>query len=329
MLLSAISLAANGEARMVTEMLTTRSRSGSRCSSQLRSTYIPLSYPVTTCHVHGDEASEVYPWPLWRGLVYTCGIYGRVWLTSGRQSAHFRNVLGETLLACHVSSYRDLLLTVSLGVSDLTPNVGMWWYFVTEMFDHFRPFFVGVFHVSTCLLATIIDVQLHNVLYVAPVCLRMKHDPVLAMVIITGIFSAWKSYPALGDLAIWAGLLGCFPEVISSESPEIPGRPELTLDLRHPLFTLTVYLYTLLLLPILHSLWLLTGTGNANFFYAATMVHGLNSSLAIVDFVGASIRSQIKASVRAESATAPLTGTGVPLDLEGDEWQIIQLNKVD
>jgi hypothetical protein len=59
------------------------------------------------------------------------------------------------------------------------------------------------------------------------------------------------------------------------------------------------------------------------------MVHGLNSSLAIVDFVGASIRSQIKASVRAESTVAPLTGTGVPLDLEGDEWQIIQLNKVD
>ena len=32
---------------------------------------------------------------------------------------------------------------------DLTPNVGMWWYFFTEMFDHFRPFFLGVFQVST------------------------------------------------------------------------------------------------------------------------------------------------------------------------------------
>jgi len=48
----------------------------------------------------------------------------------------------------------------------------------------------------------------------------MKHDPVLAMIIITGIFSTWKSYPALGDLAVWAGLLGCFPEVIASESTE-------------------------------------------------------------------------------------------------------------
>jgi GPI-anchor transamidase subunit U len=30
---------------------------------------------------------------------------------------------------------------------DLTPNTGLWWYFFTEMFDHFRPFFLSVFSV--------------------------------------------------------------------------------------------------------------------------------------------------------------------------------------
>lgn len=83
---------------------------------------------------------------------------------------------------------------------------------------------------------------------------------------------------------------------------------------------------------MLHSLWLLTGTGNANFFYAATMVHGLNSSLAIVDVVGAAIRAHVKDAVRIES-TADRSGgmdhTPSPDLLEGDEWQIIQLNKVD
>ena len=102
---------------------------------------------------------------------------------------------------------------------------------------------------------------------------------------------------------------------------------ELNADLRHPLFTLTVYLYTLLLLPMLHSLWLLTGTGNANFFYAATMVHGLNSSLAIVDVVGAAIRTDIKSSVHAQGKVGD--GKGIELDLDGDEWQIIQLNRVE
>lgn len=65
-------------------------------------------------------------------------------------------------------------------------------------------------------------------------------------------------------------------------------------DLRHPLFSLTVHLYTLLLLPLLHSLWLLTGTGNANFFYAATMVYGLNATLAIADVLSAIFVGDIK-----------------------------------
>jgi len=37
---------------------------------------------------------------------------------------------------------------VILGIVDLTPNVGLSWYFFTEMFDHFRPFFTMVFQVS-------------------------------------------------------------------------------------------------------------------------------------------------------------------------------------
>jgi len=31
---------------------------------------------------------------------------------------------------------------------DLTPNPGLWWYFFTEMFEHFRPFYLVVFSVS-------------------------------------------------------------------------------------------------------------------------------------------------------------------------------------
>ncbi|WVQ67521.1 uncharacterized protein L199_005721 [Kwoniella botswanensis] len=156
---------------------------------------------------------------------------------------------------------------VIINVTDLTPNVGMWWYFFTEMFDHFRTFFLGVF-------------QLHHLIYVAPICLRLSDDPLFATLVLVGIIGTWKSYPTLGDMALWAGFLGCFPEVAA--------------NLRHPLFTLTVHLYTSILLPLLHSLWLLTGTGNANFFYAATMVYGLNASLAVVDVLAAGMRVQVK-----------------------------------
>lgn len=38
---------------------------------------------------------------------------------------------------------------ISLTLPDLTPNPGLWWYFFTEMFDHFRLFFLMVFSVRS------------------------------------------------------------------------------------------------------------------------------------------------------------------------------------
>lgn len=78
-------------------------------------------------------------------------------------------------------------------------------------------------------------------------------------------------------------------------------------DLRHPLFSLTVHLYTSILLPLLHSLWLLTGSGNANFFYAATMVYGLNATLALADVLTAAISFDIKHRLRALLHPTPIT----------------------
>lgn len=51
------------------------------------------------------------------------------------------------------TDFWDLLS--SLTIPDLTPTIGLGWYFFIEMFDHFRSFFVGVF-------------QLHILSYLAP-----------------------------------------------------------------------------------------------------------------------------------------------------------------
>ncbi|ODN81964.1 hypothetical protein L202_02299 [Cryptococcus amylolentus CBS 6039] len=193
-------------------------------------------------------------------------------------------------------------LGLVVSVADLTPNVGMWWYFFTEMFDHFRTFFLGVF-------------QLHTVIYVAPICLRLSDDPLFALLLLVGIISTWKSYPSLGDMALWAGLLGCFPDIVS--------------NLRHPLFTFTVHLYTAILLPLLHSLWLLTGTGNANFFYAATMVYGLNASLAIVDVLGAGLRHRVKTSVdkwATEQQSIDGGAADTKIDWDSRGWHAVQFS---
>jgi phosphatidylinositol glycan class U len=130
-------------------------------------------------------------------------------------------------------------------------------------------------------------------IYVVPICLRLRRDPLLAVLVTLGVIGTWKSYPTLGDIGVWAGLLGCFPEIVTSELVLVPA----DIDLRHPLFTLTTHLYTSILLPLLHSLWLLSGTGNANFYYAASMVYGLNASLAVVDVLSTGVRMDIKRKV--------------------------------
>lgn len=55
----------------------------------------------------------------------------------------------STIMGVNVRALSGMFADCSLGVIDLTPNVGMWWYFFNEMFDHFRPFFRGVFQVSS------------------------------------------------------------------------------------------------------------------------------------------------------------------------------------
>jgi phosphatidylinositol glycan class U len=51
-----------------------------------------------------------------------------------------------------------------------------------------------------------------------------------------------------------------------------------------------IHLHAALLLPLFHNLWLATGTGNANFLYAATLLFGLANGMAILDAIWAGLR---------------------------------------
>ena len=65
--------------------------------------------------------------------------------------------------------YNNFNLTIlcclfpSLQVSDLTPNMGLFWYFFTEMFEHFRNFFLWVF-------------QLNAFFYCIPLTIKLRYD---------------------------------------------------------------------------------------------------------------------------------------------------------
>ncbi|KAH7889100.1 PIG-U-domain-containing protein [Phlebopus sp. FC_14] len=169
----------------------------------------------------------------------------------------------------------------SLTLPDLTPNPGLWWYFFTEMFDHFRPFFLMVFSV-------------HLVIYILPICIKFQHDAMYAFFLLVGILGTFKAYLTLADPGLFLSMFVLFPEVYPY--------------LRHPIVTTLLHTHASLLLPLFHALWVTEGRGNANFYYAASLVMGVANGAGVVDACFAGMRIAI----------------GDIADAEREKWEVVQ-----
>jgi phosphatidylinositol glycan class U len=86
---------------------------------------------------------------------------------------------------------------VRLLLPDLTPNVGLWWYFFIEMFDSFREFFLGVF-------------WLHAASYMPGLTIRLHKQPLFVACTLTGIFAVFTPYPSIADAALYLSLVPLF-----------------------------------------------------------------------------------------------------------------------
>lgn len=83
---------------------------------------------------------------------------------------------------------------------DLTPNIGLWWYFFIEMFDSFRSFFIGVF-------------WLHIVAYSPGLTIRLTKQPLAAVVIMCGVVAIFQPYANIGDAGAWLAMLTLYGHV--------------------------------------------------------------------------------------------------------------------
>ncbi|GAC99404.1 cell division cycle protein 91 [Pseudozyma hubeiensis SY62] len=140
--------------------------------------------------------------------------------------------------------------------TDLTPNLGLWWYFFMEIFDHFRDFFLLTFNV-------------HLACYVLPFAVKYRQDPLFAITLMTGVIAVFKSYPTMGDHALFMGLLSVHSQIFEY--------------MRYPLVTTLTYAYCTCLSPAFHHLWLNAGSANANFFFAITLVWALGGGMLVLD----------------------------------------------
>ena len=91
---------------------------------------------------------------------------------------------------------------VHILLPDLTPNVGLWWYFFIEMFDSFREFFLGVF-------------WLHLIAYVGGLCVRLRKQPLFVLTTLIGVFAIFQPYPSITDASLYFSLIPLYNHVFS------------------------------------------------------------------------------------------------------------------
>lgn len=152
-----------------------------------------------------------------------------------------------------------------LLLPDLTPNVGLWWYFFIEIFDSFRTFFLAVF-------------WLHMTAYSPVLTLRLRDQPLSAIVLMIGVFAVFQPYASVGDAGVWLAMTGLYGHLGDLS--------------RYPFPALSALLYTSFLGPAFYYLWIYAGSGNANFFYAITLVWSLALSVLIGDLLYAVLRDE-------------------------------------
>ncbi|XP_008319495.3 phosphatidylinositol glycan anchor biosynthesis class U protein [Cynoglossus semilaevis] len=152
-----------------------------------------------------------------------------------------------------------------LSVPDLTPNIGLFWYFFAEMFEHFRLFFLCVF-------------QINVFFYTIPLSLKLKDHPVFLIFMQLSIISIFKSYPTVGDSALYLSFL--------------PVWTHLHRFLRNIFLVSCLLLASSLLFPVLWHLWIYAGSANSNFYYAITLVFNVAQILLVSDYFYAFLRRE-------------------------------------
>uniref|UniRef100_A0A665U7C4 Phosphatidylinositol glycan anchor biosynthesis class U protein-like n=1 Tax=Echeneis naucrates TaxID=173247 RepID=A0A665U7C4_ECHNA len=152
-----------------------------------------------------------------------------------------------------------------LSVPDLTPNIGLFWYFFAEMFEHFRLFFLCVF-------------QINVFFYTIPLSIKLKEHPVFLIFMQLAVISIFKSYPTVGDISLYMAFL--------------PVWSHLHRFLRNIFLVSCVLLACSALFPVLWHLWIYAGSANSNFYYAITLLFNVAQILLVSDYFYAFLRRE-------------------------------------
>ncbi|KAK9512798.1 hypothetical protein O3M35_001133 [Rhynocoris fuscipes] len=169
-------------------------------------------------------------------------------------------------------SFLNSVYVVILTVPDLRPNIGLFWYFFTEMFEHFRLLFIFSFQLNATLL------------YLAPLSLRFHSNPMLLATSLTALIAVFKSYPCLGDVGFYLSLLPLWKHLYNSKAV-VP-------DMQQTFIILCSLVITSVLGPTVWHLWIYSRSANANFYFGVTLAFATAQIFLITDVLFAYIKRE-------------------------------------
>lgn len=153
-----------------------------------------------------------------------------------------------------------------LNVTDLRPNIGTTWYFFTEMFEHFRLLFIWSLQINV------------TILYLVPLALKFRKEPLLLAFALIALTTMFRSYPCIGDVGFYLSLLPIWKHLL----PFMQQR----------FIICCIFIMTSVIAPIFWHLWIYSGAANANFYFGVTLAFTVAQIFVLTDMLFAYINRQ-------------------------------------
>ncbi|EDW12348.1 phosphatidylinositol glycan anchor biosynthesis class U protein [Drosophila mojavensis] len=175
-------------------------------------------------------------------------------------------VAGANFLVMNSWNYLDGTLGFIFFFRDLQPNIGLFWYFFTEMFEHFRTMFLITFQLNA------------TVLYLVPLSLKLRKEPLLLATVLIALMAVFRAYPSLGDVGFYLALLPLWRRCWKF--------------MAHGFVVFTFFLITLSMMGAFWHLWIYAGSANANFYFGATLAFSTGQIFLITDLLFAHVKRE-------------------------------------
>ncbi|EDW78127.1 uncharacterized protein Dwil_GK24175 [Drosophila willistoni] len=175
-------------------------------------------------------------------------------------------IMAANYLVMNSWNFLDGTLGFIFYFRDLQPNIGLFWYFFTEMFEHFRAMFLITFQLNA------------TVLYLVPLSIKLRKEPLLLATVLVALMSVFRAYPSLGDVGFYLALM--------------PMWKRCWKYMAHGFVVFAFFLISLSMMGALWHLWIYAGSANANFYFGATLAFCTGQIFLITDLLFAQVKRQ-------------------------------------